>query len=62
MISISQAGIIQDFNGAMVLATGLSPHALIGQEFASHYSDQIRARQGVEQVFRDGMIQNYELA
>lgn len=61
LININKAGTIQDVNGAMILATGLPRQALVGQDFASQFSDPERARQGMEQVFAAGAIQNYEL-
>lgn len=62
LVTISTDGRITDVNTATQRITGRSREELIGTDFASYFKDPEKARFGYEQVFRDGLVKNYELA
>jgi PAS domain S-box-containing protein len=61
LVTISDAGKITDVNRATEQVTGSSRDELIGTDFANYFTDPEKARLGYEQVFRDGLVRNYEL-
>jgi PAS domain S-box-containing protein len=61
MITISPEGKITDVNGAMVRVTGVVREELIGSDFIKYFPDTEEARQGCEQVFREGFVREYPL-
>jgi len=62
LVTVSAQGKITDANRATERATGCSRDKLIGTDFAGYFSDPEKVRLGYEQVFRDGLVKNYELA
>ena len=62
LVTISAEGKITDVNTATERVTGYSRNEIIGTDFANYFTDPEKARSGYEQVFRDGLVKNYELA
>jgi len=62
LVTISAEGHITDVNEASVQATGLAREELIGTEFSRYFTDPMRARQGYERVFAEGLVRDYPLA
>ena len=61
LVTIAPDGKITDVNNATEKATGLSRQQLIGTDFSDYFTDPEKARAGYEQVFREGLIKDYEL-
>jgi len=61
LVTIAPDGKIIDVNNAAEKVTGLSRQQLIGSDFSDHFSDPGKARAGYEQMFREGLIKDYEL-
>ena len=61
LLTISSEGKITDVNTATERVTGYSREELIGTDFADYFTDPEKARSGYEQVFRDSLVQDYEL-
>ena len=61
MITISPEGKITDVNEAMVRITGVPREKLIGSDFTTYFTDLEEARQGYQQVFREGFVREYPL-
>jgi len=61
LVTIAPDGKITDLNNAAEKVTGLSRQQLVGTDFADYFTDPGKARAGYEQVFREGLIKDYEL-
>ena len=61
MITISPEGVITDVNEAMVNITGVPREKLIKSDFVTYFTDAEEARQGYQQVFREGFVREYPL-
>jgi PAS domain S-box-containing protein len=61
LVTIAPDGKITDVNNATEKVTGVSRQQLIGTDFSDYFTDSGRARAGYEQVFREGLVQDYEL-
>ncbi len=61
LVTIAPDGKITDVNNATEKATGRSRQQLIGTDFSDYFTDPGKARAGYEQVFREGLIRDYEL-
>ena len=61
MFTISPEGIVTDVNEATVRITGVAREKLIGSDFVNYFTDQEEAKQGYEQVFREGFVREYPL-
>jgi PAS domain S-box-containing protein len=61
LVTINPDGTISDVNAATVKITGFSREELIGTDFSEYFTRPERAKAGYEQVFRDGLVTNYEL-
>jgi PAS domain S-box-containing protein len=61
LVTIAPDGKITDVNNATEKVTGRSRQQLIGTDFADYFTDPGKARAGYEQVFREGLVQDYEL-
>jgi PAS domain S-box-containing protein len=59
--TISPEGKITDVNEAAVKASGVPRNKLIGSDFSGYFTEPDKARQGYEQVFRQGLVTNYPL-
>ena len=62
LVTISKNGKITDVNLATENVTGFPRQALIGTDFSNYFTEPHKAREGYQQVFREGLAQNYELA
>jgi len=62
LVTISRQGKITDVNEATEKVTGVSREQLIGSDFSDYFTDPESARQGYEQVFAQGAVQDYPLA
>jgi PAS domain S-box-containing protein len=62
LVTISREGKITDVNEATEKVTGVSRERLIGSDFSSYFTQPEKARQGYEQVFASGSVQDYPLA
>ncbi len=61
LVTISPAGKVTDVNTATETVTGLSRSALIGTDFSDYFTDPAKARAGYQQVFREGLVQDFAL-
>jgi PAS domain S-box-containing protein len=61
LVTISAEGKITDVNTGTERVTGYSRNELIGRDFADYFTDPEKARAGYQQVFRDGLVKDYEL-
>ena len=62
LVTIAPDGKITDVNHATELVTGCARQELIGTDFCDYFTEPRKARDGYQQVFREGLVQNYELA
>jgi PAS domain S-box-containing protein len=61
LVTINPQGRITDVNNATEKVTGYSRNELIGTDFSNYFTEAERARAGYQQVFREGLVQDYEL-
>ena len=61
LVTIAPDGKITDANNTTEKVTGRSRQQLIGTDFSDYFTDSGKARAGYEQVFREGLVQDYEL-
>jgi PAS domain S-box-containing protein len=61
LVTISPNGKITDVNSAAEKVTGRLRDELIGADFSDYFTDPEKARLGYQQVFKEGMVQDYEL-
>ncbi|MFZ0959706.1 MAG: PAS domain S-box protein [Terriglobia bacterium] len=61
LVTIAPDGKVTDVNNATETVTGLPRQQLIGTDFSDYFTDPGKARAGYEQVFREGLVQDYEL-
>jgi len=61
LVTIGPDGTITDVNAATEQATGRPRQQLIGTDFADYFTEPDRARQGYQQVFREGAVRDYAL-
>ncbi|NTV09697.1 MAG: PAS domain S-box protein [Zoogloea sp.] len=62
LVTIDRDGRITDVNRATEEATGVSRDKLIGSDFSDYFTEPEQARQGYQQVWRDGAVVDYPLA
>jgi PAS domain S-box-containing protein len=62
LVTISPDGKIMDVNRATELSTGIPRHELIGTDFSDYFAEPEKAREGYQQVFREGFVRDYPLA
>jgi PAS domain S-box-containing protein len=62
LVTISADGKITDVNRATEAVTGFSRTELVGSDFSTYFTDPGKARAGYQQVFAEGMVQDYPLA
>lgn len=62
LVTIRKDGKIMDVNRATEEATGVGRERLIGSDFCDYFTEPERARQGYEQVFSQGQVEDYSLA
>ncbi|WP_410509125.1 PAS domain S-box protein [Methanosarcina hadiensis] len=61
LVTIGPEGKITDVNRATELVTGYNRSELIGTDFSDYFIDPERAREGYQQVFREGSVFDYAL-
>ncbi len=61
LVTISREGKITDVNEATENVTGVPRDQLIGSDFCDYFTEPEKARQGYEQVFEQGSVQDYPL-
>ena len=61
MVSFNSDGIITDVNQQAVEVTGVPRGKLIGSSFRQYFTDPDKAQQGVEMVFKEDKVRDYEL-
>lgn len=61
LVTISPEGKITDVNEATIQITGVPRKTLIGSDFTSYFTDPDEARQGYQQVFKEGFVRDYQL-
>ena len=61
LVTISPEGKITDVNHATELVTGCPREKLIGSDFSDYFTDPEKARQGYQQVFKEGHVRDYPL-
>ena len=61
LVTINPQGMISDVNIATEQATGYSRDRLIGTDFSDYFTDPEKARAGYQQVFKEGIVRDYEL-
>jgi PAS domain S-box-containing protein len=61
LMTLGRDGRITDVNRATETVTGYAREALIGTDFADYFTEPDHARAGYEQVFREGVVQDYPL-
>lgn len=61
-VTIGEDGKITDVNQSTESITGLSRSELIGTDFSNYFTDPEQSREIYLQVFREGIVRNFELA
>lgn len=61
LVTISPEGKIMDVNEATVKVTGVPRDELIGTDFSNYFTEPEKAREGYEQVFKEGFVTDYAL-
>ncbi|MGB9939096.1 PAS domain S-box protein [Methanosarcina sp.] len=61
LVTIGPDGKITDVNKATELVTGYSRHELAGTDFSDYFTEPEKAKEGYQQVFREGLVLDYEL-
>ncbi len=61
LVTIDASGKITDVNIATEKVTGHKRSELIGTDFSDYFTDPEKARDGYQQVFREGMVKDYAL-
>jgi PAS domain S-box-containing protein len=61
LVTIGPDGKITDVNKATELVTGYFRSELIGTDFSDYFTEPQRAREGYQQVFREGSVFDYAL-
>jgi len=61
LVTIAPDGKITDANRAAEKIRGRAREELIGTDFSDYFTDPEKARQGYQQVFKEGLVQDYEL-
>jgi PAS domain S-box-containing protein len=62
LVTINAVGKIMDVNHATELVTGLPREQLIGTDFADYFTEPTKAHQSYQQVWQEGIVQDYLLA
>jgi PAS domain S-box-containing protein len=62
LVTIGYDGKITDVNEATELVTGYFRDELIGTDFTDYFTEPEKAKEGYQEVFKEGLISDYELA
>lgn len=61
LVTIGPDGKITDVNNSTEMVTGYSRDLLIGTDFSDYFTQPEKAREGYQEVFREGYVQDYPL-
>src|SRR2546428_212932 len=61
LVTISPDGKITDVNEATIKVTGVPREKLIGTDFSNYFTEPERAREGYQQVLKQGFVTDYPL-
>jgi PAS domain S-box-containing protein len=61
LVTISPEGKITDVNNATVKVTGVERTKLIGTDFSNYFTEPDKAKQGYQQVLKEGLVTDYFL-
>jgi PAS domain S-box-containing protein len=61
LITIGPDGKVTDVNNSTVIVTGYSRDELIGTDFSDYFTEPEKARDGYQEVFREGFVRDYPL-
>ena len=61
LVTIGHDGKITDVNEATEQVTGYSRDELIGTDFTNYFTEPEKAKEGYQEVFKEGFISDYEL-
>ncbi len=61
LVTIGPDGQITDVNNATEVVTGYTRDELIGTDFSDYFTEPVKASEGYQQVFQEGLVRNYEL-
>ena len=61
LVTLGSDGKITDVNAATEAVTGYARDRLIGTDFCDYFTEPAKAREGYQQVFREGLIRDYAL-
>jgi PAS domain S-box-containing protein len=62
LVTIAADGKITDVNRATEEVTGVDRTELVGSDFCNYFTEPAKARAGYQQVFAEGLVQDYALA
>ena len=62
LVTIATDGRITDVNRATEEVTGVERKQLVGSDFSDYFTEPDKARAGYQQVFAEGLVQDYPLA
>ena len=60
-VTIDPNGKITDVNGSTEVITGFRREDIIGTDFSDYFTEPLKAREGYQQVFENGVVRDYEL-
>ena len=61
LVTIGPDGKITDVNNSTETVTGVIREELIGTDFSDYFTEPEKAREGYQQVFKEGIVRNYPL-
>ncbi len=61
LVTFDKNGIILDVNEETVRLTGYKRDGLVGSPFKDYFTDSVRAQEGVDLSFSEGVVRDYEL-
>ncbi len=61
LVTIDPNGKITDVNDSTEVVTGFSREDIIGTDFSDYFTDPLKAREGYQKVFEEGIVRDYEL-
>jgi PAS domain S-box-containing protein len=61
LVTISTEGKITDVNEASIKVTGVGRELLTGSDFSTYFTEPQKAKEGYEQVFKNGFVSDYPL-
>jgi len=62
LVTIGPDGKLMDVNRSTEVVTGRTRMELVSTDFSDYFTEPERAKEGYQQVFREGIVRDYELA